>query len=77
MNKDRRKRVDQQIERLQQIQEDLQALIDEEEEAFENLPESFQGGEQGARIREALDILDQALSYVNGAEADLSDLTSD
>ena len=48
MNKDRR-------DRLQNIIEDLGAIIDEEQEAYDNLPEAIQSSERGDAMQEQID----------------------
>lgn len=53
MNKDRRKR-------LQVIYDDLVAVIDEEQEAYDNLPESFQDGERGELMSGGIELLGSA-----------------
>lgn len=47
MNKARRSDIQKIIERLEEIRDDIEAVKDEEEEAYENLPESLQESERG------------------------------
>lgn len=61
MNADRRKR-------LATIIEELNALRDEEELAKENLPESFQYGEQGEKMEQACDSMQEAIDALEGIE---------
>lgn len=51
MNNARRTRIDKLATKLSDIIEDLEALGDEEMEAFENLPESLQYGERGEAMQ--------------------------
>ena len=44
---------------IEEIKEDLQSVLDEEEEAYENLPESIQGSEKGEQMQEYIDSLDE------------------
>ncbi len=62
MNKERRKLLDEVQDRLLEVQEQLEHIIGEEEEAFYNLPESLQGSERGQRMEEIID----SLNEVNG-----------
>lgn len=57
MNEDRRKRLAALVEQLQEIH-------DEEELAFENLPESLQGGERGREMEEAASEMDSAVDIL-------------
>lgn len=60
MNADRRKRIAALTAELERIKEDIEALRDEEQEAFDNLPENFQEGERGERMETAIENLDYA-----------------
>jgi methyl-accepting chemotaxis protein len=52
------------LEQLKNDAEEIQSAIvelrDEEQDAFDNLPESIQGTERGERMEEAVDKLDDA-----------------
>jgi hypothetical protein len=56
------------VERLEAAKSDLEMIRDEEQEAFDNMPEGLQGSERGEameegiyQIEEAMDGLDSAL----------------
>ena len=78
MNADRRKR----IEKLNvEVREKLAALIDdirneadsikdEEQEAFDNLPESLQSGEKGDAMQESISRLEDAVSSLESIDLD-------
>jgi hypothetical protein len=57
MNAERRK----QIEEAMHI---LESVRDAEQEAYDNLPESFQSGEQGDAMQSAIDSLERAISHL-------------
>lgn len=68
MNKQRRKMIADVVERLEAAKSDLEMIRDEEQEAFDNMPEGLQGSERGEameegiyQIEEAMDGLDSAL----------------
>jgi len=44
------------------LKSELEEVKNQEEEAYENMPESFQYGEKGERIQEIVDSLDDAIS---------------
>lgn len=62
MNNERRKRIDALLEKLDAIGTDIDILLDEEQEAFDSLPESLQDGERGQKMTDAVDRLGEAKS---------------
>lgn len=48
--------------RLSKLIEELSAIRDEEQDAFDNLPKNFQYGSQGEMMQEGIDVMDEALS---------------
>ena len=67
MNKNRRNAISDIYDKLTDIQSDLECIRDEEQEAFDNLPESIQCSERGERMEEYISSLDEALDYVGYA----------
>ena len=65
MNKDRRARIQALINKLEDIKEDIDFIIDEEQEYYDNMPESIQAGEKGDKAQEAVDNLDYAYSQID------------
>lgn len=61
MNADRRKKLD-------QIKNDLQLVIEDEQAAYDNLPESFQNGEKGDAMQTAIDSMQTALDELEGMD---------
>lgn len=79
MNKARRKslkailgRMDELKAVIEEVREDLQAVMDEEEEALGNLPESLQEGERGQQMQEYIDTLEGVIDSLG--ELDTQDL---
>lgn len=70
MNKDRRKRLEQCIEALQGVSADIEAIMDEEQEAHDNLPDSLQDSEQGERMQEAIDGMQEAIDNIESCVTD-------
>ena len=64
MNKARRTRIATLVERMDEIRAELEEIQGDEQEAFDNLPESIAYGERGDRMQEAIDELGEALSYL-------------
>lgn len=59
MNKERRKKIEDVIAQLQDIQEEVRYIASDEREAFENLPEGIQCSERGEAMEENADSLDE------------------
>lgn len=57
MNKARRARIQDLAEQLSTIRGEFQEITDEEQEAFDNMPESLQGSEKGQQIEGNIEIL--------------------
>lgn len=60
MNANRRKRIAVLTAELERIKEDIESLRDDEQVAFENLPENFQEGDRGEAMETAIENLDYA-----------------
>lgn len=60
MNKQRRKQLAEASALIAKAQSIIESVKDEEQEAHDNLPESFQYGEQGQQMEEYIDMLDEA-----------------
>lgn len=67
MNAHRRKEIkrialqlDALINMIDDIKSSIEGLRDEEQDAFDNLPESLQESERGQTMQEAIDALDEA-----------------
>lgn len=80
MNKERRKQIDAVIKRLEDemrpliddITRQIEDLRDEEQDYYDNMPESFQMGEKGERAQCSIDALEAAVSDIE--EIDLENL---
>lgn len=68
MNKERRKRIEAIMDALSQAYGELEELRDEEDEAYDNLPENFQEGSRGEAMQEAIDNMETALAAVEEAK---------
>ena len=64
MNKERRKQIDGMISKLENIKEHISYILDDEQNAFDNTPESIQYSERGYNMQEAIDNLDDAIGNI-------------
>ena len=69
MNKIRKKELAKIIDLLSEAKERLESVRDEEEEAFDNLPENLQESERGQSMQNAIDAMNDILDSL-----DLDDL---
>ena len=68
MNKIRRKEIAKAIELMEQAREILENVRDEEQEAFDNMPESLQGSERGETMEEYICTLEEAIEAMDTDE---------
>ena len=64
MNNARRKEKEKITADLEAIKERIEALQEEEQDAFDNLPESIQYGERGDKMQSAIDNLEYAADNI-------------
>lgn len=74
MNKVRRKRLAEAIDLINQAKGILEEVKDEEQEAYDNLPESFQYGKRGEQMQEYIDSMDEAYENLDEMEYTLGDI---
>ena len=78
MNKQRRKEIDQAISSLMAIdlvgiQDAIQMIVDEEQQALDELPENLQESERAGTMQEAIDSLEQAGYEIDNIETAITD----
>lgn len=64
MNKQRRNRIAEALELISQARDILEEVKDEEQESYENLPESLQYGERGEQMQENVDSLEEFMQHI-------------
>lgn len=64
MNKARRKEIERAIELLEDVEEILISVGDDEQYAYDNLPQGIQGSYRGEVIGENVDALDFAVNEI-------------
>ena len=77
MNKIRRKELASIVAKLEtldalrlEINEMLESVIDEEQEALDNLPESLQDGEKGQQMQEYIDTMTDVLDELENLDVE-------
>lgn len=71
MNADRRKRLDKVMEFLSQARDLLEEVKDEEQEYYDNMPESLQSGEKGDKASTAISEMEEVLNNLEYADSSL------
>lgn len=73
MNKERRKRIEELSSKLSECKDEAEAIMEEEQEFFDNMPENMQGGEKGETAQSAIDALQEASDNADAAIGNLND----
>lgn len=74
MNKARRKEIAKAIEMLEEAKGIIENCKYDEEDAYDNLPESFQDGDKGEEMQEFIDIMDEAVDNIGDVTDSLEDI---
>ena len=74
MNKQRRKQLAEASALISKAQEIIESVKDEEQEAHDNLPDSFQYGEKGQQMEEYIDALDEAYGQCDDLVSIIDDI---
>lgn len=74
MNANRRKAIDKIVSRLEELQADLASVWGEEQEAYDNTPESLQESGRYTESEEAISAMEDADGSIQEAIDYLSDL---
>jgi hypothetical protein len=69
MNKARRDALTKIAATIADIRSELESLRDEEQDYFDNMPESFQQGDKGQRAEAAVFSMEEAISQLEEAES--------
>lgn len=67
MNKQRRKELDTIYRKIEDLMQDLETVCREEQDAYDNLPESLQESDRGETMYNAIDNMESALSSLGEA----------
>lgn len=60
MNKSRRDRITKVISALEELSNEIDEILQEEQDAYDNMPEGVQNGERGDKAQEAISNLESA-----------------
>lgn len=74
MNKERRKWLEKTIEALEEQRAELESIYEEEQEAYDNMPESLQDSERGQTLYDNIDALESATSDLDDVISNLQEI---
>jgi hypothetical protein len=74
MNKERRKRIEQALTALNTARVKFEVVRDDEQEAFDNMPESPQGSDKGTTMEEGIQSLEDSISPIEEAKAAVAEM---
>ena len=74
MNKARRKWLEDTINKLEEQKTELESIGEEEQETYDNMPESLQDSEKGQTMYENIDSLETAASDLDDIIANLQEI---
>ena len=69
MNKDRRKRIAEALTLIEEAGDILTEVRDEENEAYESLPEGIMNSERGEQMASNVDEIDEYIGYIESTES--------
>lgn len=73
MNNSRRKKIINIINQLKSSEDDIVAILDEEQDAFDNLPENLLESERAESSQNAIDNLEEAINNLEEAVSNLEE----
>lgn len=71
MNKARRKAIQDVIAKLETLRDEVESLLNEEQDYYDNMPESFQNGDKGSAASDAISYMESASGYIDNAIEEL------
>ena len=74
MNKPRRKKLEKSYNLIDEAMEIIEEVRDEEQEAYDNLPESFQNGERGEEMSGYIEMLEEATGYLDDTKSVMAEI---
>ena len=69
MNKQRRKRLGEAFNLIEQAKDILEEVMSEEEESLDNLPDNFRYGDKGEEMQNYIEMIDETIEYLEDANS--------
>lgn len=74
MNKNRRNKLKKSIIYIEMAQEIIKSVKDEEEFAYDNIPENLQNSNKACDMEDSIDSLDEIIDNINDVKTLLNDI---
>jgi hypothetical protein len=74
MNKVRRKEISGIIARLEAIKSDIDCVLSDEQDYYDNIPENLQSSERTEQSEEAIEILEEVIENLGEAVENMGDI---
>lgn len=74
MNKERRKKINNIIDKIRKENDNLNNVLSDEEIAFDSMPEGLQSSERGIDSEEAIEIMQNSIETINEVLNDLEEI---
>lgn len=75
MNNERRRRIEEIVSRLDDLKNDLENILDDEQTAFDSIPESLQQTERAESSQTAIDEMTDVISTIETIVDQLTEIT--
>lgn len=72
MNNERRKKIKMIIKNIEDLQSEINRVLDDEQYAYDNMPEGLQCSEKGMNSEESIDLLESAIEKIDDCINDLN-----
>ena len=74
MNKARRKKLQKALDLLSEAKGIIEQCRDEEQDAFDNMPEGLQFSERGEQMEEYISLMDEAYDNIEDVESNIEEM---
>lgn len=74
MNKQRRQKIRDVRKEMESCKENLQKILDEEQDYFDNMPENLQGSMRGSDSEDAIDIMESCIEDLENIISELMNI---
>lgn len=75
MNNERRRRIEELTSRLDDLKTDLENILDDEQIAFDSIPESLQQTERGGQSQASIEVMTDAIDIIENLIDQLNEIT--
>lgn len=76
MNKERRKRLEAVSQAIDELVQEMYGIQNDEQDAFDNLPEGIQMSERGDQMQENIDNIDSIISDLENIADEIEEIIS-